>query len=153
VLALLAALVLVVGCSAAGAADRDDPVDTVARYDEALAPLKERSDVLEKRFAEVQGEGYTGPDQIRDVLSDIIPEYAVLLEKTREIEVEGAALEEAHRVLLESLERQQEGLELALEALDSDDSMRMVRAGRALEEAQRLVEEHRRLLARARRVG
>jgi hypothetical protein len=154
VLALLAALalVLVAGCSAADASGEGkdtSPVDSAAAYDEALEPLRKRSDVLEDRFAEVQAEGYSGPLTVRGVLAEIIPEFATLLEDTRAIEVEGAALERAHDVLLESLEAQQEGLELALRALDEDDSALMAEAGTALQEAQRLLEEHRDLLTRA----
>lgn len=152
---LLAALVLglVTGCSVADASGKrgdNATVDSVSAYDAALAPLKKRSDVLERRFAEVQSEEYTGPDTVRDVLAEIVPEYAALLEDTRAIEVEGAELEEAHDVLLASLERQQEGLELALQALDEEDSDLIVEAGLALEEAQGLVDEHRTLLARLR---
>jgi hypothetical protein len=106
--------------------------------------------VLEDRFAEVQAEGYSGPLTVRDVLAEIIPEFATLLKETRAIEVEGPELEEAHDVLLASLERQQDGLELALSALDEGDAAPMAEAGTALEEAQRLLEEHRDLLARAR---
>jgi hypothetical protein len=149
------ALGLVAGCSAAdadasGKGEEATTVDSVAAYDEVLEPLKKRSDVLEDRFAEVQGEGYSGPLTVRDVLTEIIPEFATLLEETRAIEVEGGELEEAHDVLIASLERQQEGLELALRALDEDDSALMAEAGAELREAQDLLEEHRDLLARAR---
>jgi hypothetical protein len=155
VLALLAALVLglVTGCTTADATGEGEGVavgDSVAAYDEALGPLKQRSDVLEDRFAEVQASDYTGPLTVRDVLAEIIPEFATLLEETRAIAVEGEALTEAHDVLLASLERQQEGLELALRALDENEPSLMAEAGEALEEAQDLVEEHRELLARAR---
>jgi hypothetical protein len=152
---LLAALALglVAGCSTADASGKGDDataVDTVAAYDEALEPLRRRSDVLEDRFAEVQAEGYSGPLTVRGVLAEIIPEFATLLEETRGIEPEGVALEKAHGTLLESLERQQEGLELALRALDEDDPALMAEAGAVLQDAQSLVEEHRDLLARAR---
>jgi hypothetical protein len=155
VLTLLVALVLglATGCSFADASGKGNgvtTVDSVAAYDEALEPLKKRSDVLEDRFAEVQAKGYSGPLTVRDVLEEIIPEFAALLEETRAIEVEGAELEQAHDVLLESLEAQQEGLELALRALDEDDSGLMAEAGAGLREAQRLLEEHRDQLARAR---
>jgi hypothetical protein len=148
VLVLLVALLLVAGCSAA---DASNSADAVATYEAALAPLKKRSDVLEKRFAAVQGTGYTGPEQVRDVLAEIIPEYAELLRQTRAIEVEGPALEKAHETLIASLVLQQQGLELALRGMDEGDSAMVARAGRALEQAQRLVEKHRRLLAAARR--
>lgn len=147
------ALGLVAGCSAADASGKGDKAATVrsvTAYDEALEPLKKRSDVLEDRFAEVQAEGYSGPLTVREALAEIIPEFATLLEETRAIEVEGPELEEAHDVLLASLERQQDGLELAVSALDEDNAALMAEAGTALEEAQRLLEEHRDLLARAR---
>ncbi len=147
VLAVLAALTLAVGCSTA---DAKDTQDAVASYESALAPLKKRSDVLEERFAAAQGEDYTGPEQVREVLVEIIPEYAELLEETRDIEVEGRALEEAHEALIQSLELQQSGLEMALRGMEEGDAAEVARAGRALEKAQALVEEHRALLADAR---
>jgi uncharacterized membrane protein len=85
------------------------------------------------------------------VLAEIIPQYAGLLEQTRAIEVEHPALVETHEILLASLERQQEGLEMALRALDTGDDVLMAEAGLALKEAQGLVQEHRVLLRRARR--
>jgi hypothetical protein len=148
----LAVLVLATGCSAAGAmhGDSADAEEAIATYEAALAPLKKRSDVLEQKFAEVQGEGYSGPGQVRDVLVEIIPQYADLLEATQAIEVEGADLEKAHELLVASLERQQEGLELALRGMKEDDPTLVRRAGKALQEAQALVERHRDLLADAR---
>ena len=98
----------------------------------------------------MQGEGYTGPEQVREVLVEIIPEYAELLEETRDIEPRDDELAEAHEVLIASLERQQEGLELALRGMEADDSAALGDAALALEEAQKLVEEHRSLLAEAR---
>jgi len=140
-----------VGCSATGASGADGTgADSVETYASRLAPLKERSDVLEERFASVQGEGYTGPEKVREVLVEIIPEYAELLEETRDIEPRGDELAEAHEVLIASLERQQEGLELALRGMEADDSAALSDAALALEEAQELVEEHRSLLAEAR---
>jgi len=140
-----------VGCSSAGASGGEDAeADPVETYQSTLAPLKERSDVLEERYASVQGEGYTGPEQVREVLVEIIPEYAELLEQTRDIEPPGDELAEAHAVLLASLERQQDGLELALRGMEEDDSGALSDAALALEEAQELVEEHRSLVAEAR---
>jgi len=151
VVGALATLTLVVGCSATGASGADGTgADSVETYASRLAPLKERSDVLEERFASVQGEGYTGPEKVREVLVEIIPEYAELLEETRDIEPRGDELAEAHEVLIASLERQQEGLELALRGMEADDSAALSDAALALEEAQELVEEHRSLLAEAR---
>ena len=144
------ALVLVGGCSAGAEARDRMVVDTVASYQEALDPLKERSDILEEQFAAVQGDGYSGPEQVRDVLAEIIPEYAELLDQTKAIEVEGAALESAHDVLVASLERQQEGLELALRGLEQDDTVLVAEGGQALKQAESLVKKHRLLLARAR---
>jgi hypothetical protein len=148
VLVLVAALLLLVGCSAA---DAKGKVDAVAKYDAALAPLKKRSDVLEAQFARVQGRHYRGPQQMRRVLAEIIPKYAELLEETRAIEVEGDRLRKAHAMLIASLERQQDGLELALRGIDDDDRTELARAARNLERAQKLVERHRRLLAQVRR--
>lgn len=151
---------LLVGCSISDAAGRTrSPAeggrtstgDAVAAYDAALDPLRKRSDVLEERFAEVQAANYDGPDTVRDVLAEIIPEFAGLLEETRAIEVDDPVLVEAHRTLLASLERQQEGLEMALRALETGDDTLMAEAGLALKEAQGLVQEHRILLRRARR--
>lgn len=137
-----------------GAEARDGAiVDSVAGYDAALDPLKKRSDVLEEKFAAVQGDGYTGPERVRDVLTEIIPEYAELLEETRAIEIDQPALEKAHEVLVDSLERQQEGLELALRGMEQDDTVLVAEGGQALQEAERLVKQHRRLLARARQQG
>jgi len=143
--------VLVAGCFPADADGGDErAVDTTAAYEAALEPLKERSDVLEERFAAVQEEGYRGPGQVRRVLAEIIPEYAELLDETRTLEVEGADLEKAHELLLASLERQQEGLELALQGLEEGDTVLVAEGGQALKQAQTLVRKHRRLLARAR---
>jgi len=143
--------VLVAGCFPAGADGGDGrAVDTTAAYEAALEPLKKRSDVLEERFAEVQEEGYRGPGQVRRVLAEIIPEYAELLDETRALEVEGTDLEKAHELLLASLERQQEGLELALQGLEEGDTVLVAEGGQALKQAQTLVRKHRRLLARAR---
>lgn len=136
-----AALVLLLaGCSAA---DARGGADAVAQYEAALAPLKKRSDRLEEKFASVQGTHYRGPAQLRRVLAQIVPQYARLLERTRAIEVHGARLEQAHRLLVASLERQLDGLE-------RDDQALLQRAGRDLEKAQALVERHRRVLAEAR---
>jgi hypothetical protein len=144
-------MALVAGCSAADAEAGDrQVVGTVAGYQAALDPLKERSDVLEERFAAVQGDRYTGPGQVRKVLAAIIPEYAELLDETRAIEVEGVELEKAHDALLASLERQQEGLELALRGMERDDAVLVAEGGRSLERAQALVKKHRRLLVQAR---
>ena len=148
ILALLVAALLLTGCSAA---DAKGSADTVAKYESALAPLKKRSDVLEKKFASVQGAHYRGPRQMRRVLATIIPQYAELLDETRAIDVEGAELEKAQAALVASLERQQSGLELALRGIDHDDRAMLSRAGRQLERAQALVVRHRRLLAEARR--
>jgi hypothetical protein len=151
---------LLVGCSVADASGRargpseggpTSAAEAVAAYNAALDPLRRRSDVLEQRFAEVQAANYDGPDTVRDVLAEIIPQYAGLLEQTRAIEVEHPALVETHEILLASLERQQEGLEMALRALDTGDDVLMAEAGLALKEAQGLVQEHRVLLRRARR--
>jgi hypothetical protein len=147
ILVLLAALILLVGCSAADAKGKPD---AVARYEAALAPLKKRSDVLERKFAHVQGAHYRGPAPMRRVLAEIIPEYAELLQETKGIEVEGEELKKAHAVLITSLERQQDGLELALRGIEANDRSMLARAGRDLERAQALVERHRRLLAEAR---
>lgn len=144
---------LVAGCLPADADAGDGvdaTVDSPAAYEAALEPLKERSDVLEERFAAVQGEGYRGPGQVLRVLTEIIPEYAELLDETRAIEVEGTDLEKAHDLLLASLERQQEGLELALQGLEEGDTVLVAEGGHALKQAQALVRKHRRLLARAR---
>jgi hypothetical protein len=143
--------VLVAGCSTADAEPGDrQVVETLASYQAALNPLKERSDLLEERFAAVQGDGYTGPEQVREVLAEIIPEYAELLDETKAIEVEGVELEKAHDALLASLERQQEGLELALRGMERDDAVLVAAGGRSLERAQALVKKHRRLLVQAR---
>ncbi|HSE10656.1 MAG TPA: hypothetical protein VLB29_18475 [Nocardioidaceae bacterium] len=125
-------------------------MSTPEAYDAALDPLKKRSDVLEDQFAAVQGDGYTGPDQVRDVLAEILPEFAALLEETRAIAVEDPALERAHAVLVASLERQQEGLERALKGLEEGDMVMVAEGGRALQDAERLLKQHRRLLSRAR---
>ena len=148
-------MVLVAGCLPADADGGeggavDSTIDSPAAYEAALEPLQERSDVLEERFGAVQGEGYRGPGQVRRVLAEIIPEYAVLLDETRAIEVEGTDLEKAHDLLLASLERQQEGLELALQGLEEGDTVLVAEGGQALKQAQALVRKHRRLLARAR---
>jgi hypothetical protein len=148
ILALLVAALLLTGCSAA---DAKGAADTVAKYESALAPLKKRSDVLEKKFASVQGAHYRGPRQMRRVLAAIIPQYAELLDETKAIDVEGPDLEKAQAALVASLERQQRGLELALRGIDHDDRTMLSRAGRELERAQDLVVRHRRLLADARR--
>lgn len=151
VLVAVAGLLLVTGCSAAGALGWDDTDgDPVAAYEDALAPLKERSDVLEEKFAAVQGPGYTGPERVREVLQEIIPEYAELLEATEQIEVDSPELEKAHEALVASLEKQQEGLELALRGMQTGDSEQVRRARVALTRAQALVEKHRTLLAAAR---
>jgi hypothetical protein len=144
-------MALVAGCFPADADDRaNDPIDSPAAYDAALEPLKERSDVLEDRFAAVQGEGYRGPRQVRRVLSEIIPEYAALLDETRAIEVEGVDLEKAHDLLLASLMQQQDGLQLALRGLEQGDTVLVAEGGQTLKQAQALVRKHRRVLARAR---
>lgn len=126
-------------------------VGSVAEYEAALEPLRKRSDVLERRFARAQGKDYTGPDRLREVLEDIVPEYAALLEEVRAVEVRHRPLARAHDVLLESLERQQEGLETARQGLAEDDSLLVARAGKRLVQAQDLLHTHRRLLAEARR--
>lgn len=147
ILALTVAMLLLTGCSAA---DAKADADAVAKYEAALAPLKKRSDVLEKEFAAVQGPHYRGPRQMRRVLAEIIPRYAELLEQTKAIEVDGPELQKAQAALVASLERQQDGLELALRGIDAGDRAMLARAGRDLERAQALVERHRRLLAEAR---
>lgn len=126
-------------------------VDSVRKYDATLDPLRRQSDLLEKRFAHVQGKGYTGPAKVRDVLEEIVPEYAELVDEAQGIEVRGKALARAHRKLLASLAEQQRGLELALEGLVDDDTLLVARAGARLDHAQRLLVQHRRLLAAARR--
>ncbi len=146
--ALAAALALSAGCSAADAT----ATDPVASYKEALAPLKQRSDVLEDEFAGAQAKGYDGPGALHDVLVEIIPEYAELLEETRAIEVDDD-LGDAQSALVASLEAQQRGLELALSGLEDDDAAKMRKAGNLLQKAQRLVDEHRRLLAKASRAS
>ena len=148
---VVAALLLFSGCSAAGAMGwGDSDEDPVAAYEAALAPLKKRSDVLEQKFAEVQGQGYTGPEQVRSVLEEIIPEYAELLDETRDIEVASPDLQDAQEALVASLEKQQEGLELALRGMREGDPALVRQGGVALERAQALVDKHRRLLAAAR---
>ena len=153
-LALLVGSLLLGGCSTAGAAagvtTAADHRKAVAAYDAALKPLKERSDVLEERFAAVQRTDNDDPEQLREVLEEIIPAYAKLLQETRRIQVDDAAVKVAHESLLASLEEQQKGLELALRALDEGDSDLMTKAGTSLERARRLLLEHRRLLSRAR---
>ena len=126
-------------------------VGSVEEYDAALEPLRERSDVLERRFALAQGKDYTGPERLREVLEEVVPEYAALLEEARAIEVRHRPLARAHDALLDSLERQQEGLEAALQGLAEDDSLLMARAGKRLVQAQELLRTHRSLLADARR--
>src|SRR5512144_1322290 len=117
-LALLLGSQLTSGCSlagaAAGATATADHHQAVAAYDDALKPLKARSDVLEERFAAVQRTDRGDPEQLREVLRKIIPAYAELLEEARRIRVEDAAVKVAHEALLASLEEQQKGLELAL---------------------------------------
>ena len=147
ILVVLVSLLFLMGCSAADARSSDDPVAT---YEAALAPLKKRSDVLEKQFAAVQGKGYRGPQQVIDVLAEIIPKYAELLDETRAIKPETPELVKAHKVLIQSLLLQQQGLTLALQGMRQGDSAKVARAGRALEQAQSLVDEHRRLVAAAR---
>ena len=146
---LLAGLLLVGGCSTADAAGGGHG-KAVTAYDEALRPLKERSDVLEQRFAAVQRHDNHDPEQLRRVLEEIIPAYAELLEEARGIGVDDAEVKAAHESLLASLEEQQKGLELALRALDEGDSALMEKAGSSLEKARELLLEHRRLLRRAR---
>jgi hypothetical protein len=126
-------------------------VDSVKEYDETLDPLRKRSDRLEERFAFVQGKGYSGQGKVRDVLEEIVPEYAELIARAGSIEVRGKALGKAHERLLASLEEQQRGLELALKGLVEDDTLLVARAGAKLDHAQELLEEHRRLLESARR--
>lgn len=147
--ALLAGLLLVGGCSTADAAGGSHG-KAVTAYDEALQPLKERSDVLEQRFAAVQRHDDRDPERLRGVLEEIIPAYAELLEETRGIEVDDTEVKAAHESLLASLEEQQKGLELALRALDEGDSALMAKAGSSLVRARELLLEHRRLLRRAR---
>lgn len=125
-------------------------VDTVAEYDAALEPLRRRSDVLERRFARAQSGGPAGPERVHDVLEETVRAYAGLLDEARAIEVRHRPLVRAHRALLDSLERQQEGLETALRGLAEDDAVLMARAGRKMVRAQELQALHRRLLARAR---
>ncbi|MGH3370764.1 MAG: hypothetical protein ACRDPR_12275 [Nocardioidaceae bacterium] len=150
VVLLTVALAPVGACTAGDAAGRagDREADPVAAYETALAPLKRRSDVLEKRFATAQADG-ADPARIREVLEQVTTAYAGLLERTRAIEVDDPAVETAHESLLAGLEHQQRGLELALRAVETDDTALMEQAGAALAEAQRLMDEHRRLLARA----
>ncbi|HEX6246931.1 MAG TPA: hypothetical protein VFZ64_03595 [Nocardioidaceae bacterium] len=121
----------------------------VEAYDAALDPLRKRSDVLEKRFARVQRPGRAGPDRVRDVLEEIVVEYADLLEESRAIEVEGGRLRRAHVALLASLEAQQEGLELALQGVETGDAALLAEAAALMSRAQEQLDEHRRLLARA----
>lgn len=125
-------------------------VESVKEYDATLDPLRKRSDRLERRFAHVQGKGYSGPGRVREVLEEIVPEYAELIEEASTIDVRGQALGKAHDKLLASLEEQQRGLELALEGLVEDDTMLVARAGAKLDHAQQLLVAHRRLLASAR---
>lgn len=147
-LVLCAALLLVTGCSAADATARGD---AVARYEAALAPLKKRSDVLERQFAHVQGKYYRGPAPLRRVLHEIIPQYAELLGQAKRIEVQGPELKKAQALLIASLDRQQDGLVLALHGLEQDNEAKLARAGRVLEQAEALVVRHRRVLAEAAR--
>lgn len=126
-------------------------VDSVKEYDATLDPLRKESDVLEKRFAHVQGRGYAGQARVRAVLEEIVPEYADLVDEAEAIEVRGKALGRAHRKLLASLAEQQRGLELALEGLVNDDTLLVAKAGARLDHAQQLLVQHRRLLAAARR--
>ena len=147
---LLAALVLLGGCSMAGAASGVSHADAVKDYDAALEPLKVRSDVLEERFAEIQQDEHADPQKVRQVLEEIIPAYAELLDKARLIEVDDEEVKAAHQELIASLEAQQKGLELALRSLKDGDSDLMSEAGSDLEEARQLLLKHRRLLSRAR---
>lgn len=125
-------------------------VASVAEYDAALEPLRQRSDVLERRFARAQRADGAGSDRLREVLAEIVPEYAALLERARAIDVRHRPLARAHDALLDSLERQQEGLETALDGLTEDDAVLLARAGEHLVRAQELQRTHRRLLAEAR---
>jgi chaperonin cofactor prefoldin len=153
-LALLLGSQLTSGCSSAGAAAgataTADHHQAVAAYDDALKPLKARSDVLEERFAAVQRTDRGDPEQLREVLGEIIPAYAELLDEARHIKVEDASVKVAHEALLASLEEQQKGLELALRALEENDSGLMTKAGTSLGRARALLLKHRRLLSRAR---
>lgn len=126
-------------------------VGSVEEYDAALEPLRRRSDVLERRFEDVQGPDRIDPQEVRRVLEEIVPEYATLLDRVRAIEIRHRPLAEAHQALLDSLERQQAGLENALQGLAEDDATLVARAGRQLVQADHLLREHRRLLADARR--
>lgn len=125
-------------------------VDSVEEYDATLDPLRRQSDLLEKRFAHVQGTGYTGQGKVLVVLEEILPEYSELVDEAQGIEVSGKALNRAHQRLLASLEEQQRGLQLALEGLVEEDSVLVARAGAKLDRAQDLLAQHRRLLAAAR---
>lgn len=146
---LLAGLLLVGGCSVAGAAPPSHQ-EAVAAYDAALKPLKHRSDILEERYAALRQAGHAGPAQVRQVLGELVPAYAALLAKARAIEVHDSGVKAAHEALLASLDAQQRGLRLALRALEQGDATMMARARASLERAERLLLEHRRLLKQAR---
>ena len=148
---MLAPTILLAGCATAADADAGSRADGVSAYDAALEPLRERSDVLERRFATVQQHS---PDaaELAAALDDIVPAYADLLAKARAIEP-APEVRAAHAALIDSLESQQEGLELAQQAVEDGDPALMARAGRALNEAQALLDKHRHLLAEARRTA
>ena len=142
----LAPAFLVVGCADTDDASKFAPAAALDKYYRDVAPLLDRIATLEENYAEVQGDNYTTDRAMRRVIQRDLPEWNEIAVDVASVQTADPEIEDAHRILIDTIQTEVRAMTLALAALEAQDLTKIAVANDEMAKARDLPKEYSDLL-------